>query len=90
LFDTAIEGNSGGTGRVFDWTKVAKRDELKRGLLAGGLTPANARAASQLGAYALDVGSGVEQMPGRKDAARMSAFFEALRLPVRAELSSCC
>lgn len=87
LFDTQIRGQSGGTGRMFDWSRISSRPELGDALLAGGLNPANARAASQVGAYALDVGSGVEAAPGWKDGNRMQAFFEALRLPVRAELT---
>jgi indole-3-glycerol phosphate synthase/phosphoribosylanthranilate isomerase len=89
LFDTAVRGRSGGTGQPFEWARVAGCDEFSRGLLAGGLNSANARAAARLGSYALDVGSGVEAAPGRKDAARIDAFFDALRLPVRAELASC-
>jgi indole-3-glycerol phosphate synthase/phosphoribosylanthranilate isomerase len=79
LFDSG----AGGTGRTFDWSRVARRAELKSGLLAGGLNPANARAAARLGAYALDVGSGLEAVPGWKDSHRVAAFFDALRLPVR-------
>jgi len=79
LFDSG----PGGTGRTFDWSRVAGRPELKRGLVAGGLGPANAAAAARLGAYALDVGSGLEAVLGWKDSHRTAAFFEALRLPVR-------
>lgn len=75
LFDSG----PGGTGRAFDWSRVAGRPDLGHGLLAGGLSPANARAASRLGAFALDVGSGVEAVPGWKDSNRLAAFFEALR-----------
>jgi indole-3-glycerol phosphate synthase/phosphoribosylanthranilate isomerase len=85
LFDTAVNGRSGGTGRAFDWSRLAGRSELPHSVLAGGLKPANAGAASRLGAYALDVSSGVEMAPGRKDAGKLGAFFEALRLPVRGE-----
>jgi indole-3-glycerol phosphate synthase / phosphoribosylanthranilate isomerase len=85
LFDSG----RGGTGRTFDWSKVAGRGDLSKGLLAGGLDPANARRASGLGAYALDVGSGVEALPGWKDSNRTAAFFEALRPAVRGEVASC-
>ena len=74
---------------VFDWARVKGRDDLKGGILAGGLKPANARAAAEVGAYALDVSSGVEMAPGRKDAGKMHAFFEALRQPVRGDVRSC-
>lgn len=77
LFDTG----AGGTGRAFDWTALAGRSDLAAGILAGGLNPANAAAASAVGAWALDVSSGVEASPGRKDPAKLAAFFDALRLP---------
>ncbi len=89
LFDSGSGGRSGGTGMAFDWNRVKDRSELKVGILAGGLKPANARAAAALGAFALDVSSGVEMAPGRKDAGKLHAFFEALRLPARGERASC-
>jgi indole-3-glycerol phosphate synthase/phosphoribosylanthranilate isomerase len=89
LFDTQVRGQSGGTGVAFDWARLAGHQELSEALLAGGLKPDNARAASRIGAYGLDVGSGVEAAPGRKDSEKLSAFFEALRLPVRKELQPC-
>ena len=87
LFDTVSGGRSGGTGRVFDWGRVERRPDLSRSLLAGGLNPGNARAAARLGAWALDVGSGVEVTPGHKDPARLTAFFQALRPAARMELA---
>ena len=89
LFDTKIGGRSGGTGIPFDWSRVRGRSELGSGLLAGGLNAANAAAAARVGAWALDVGSGVEMAPGRKDAGRLHAFFEALRPAARAEAAPC-
>jgi indole-3-glycerol phosphate synthase/phosphoribosylanthranilate isomerase len=89
LFDTLVAGRSGGTGIAFDWDLVRGRGDLGAALLAGGLHPRNAAAAAQVGAYGLDVGSGVEAAPGRKDPALVGAFFEALRLPARAEFASC-
>jgi indole-3-glycerol phosphate synthase / phosphoribosylanthranilate isomerase len=89
LFDTAIGGRSGGTGIAFDWDRIRGRAELGTGLLAGGLRPENAGEAARLGAYGLDVCSGVEAAPGRKDPARVAAFFAALRPPVRGEAMPC-
>lgn len=89
LFDTSVGGRSGGTGTTFDWSRIEGRDELSGGILAGGLKPANAGAAAALGAFALDVSSGVEMSPGRKDAGKLHAFFEALRVPARGEHASC-
>jgi indole-3-glycerol phosphate synthase/phosphoribosylanthranilate isomerase len=89
LFDTEANGRSGGTGMTFDWKRVDGREELKRAVLAGGLNPTNAAAASNVGAYALDVSSGVEASPGTKDPEKLKQFFEALRVPVRGEVQPC-
>jgi len=89
LYDSKAGGQSGGTGKAFDWGRLEGRD-LSDALVAGGLDPSNAAAAARLGAYALDVGSGVEAAPGRKDPAKLAAFFQALRLPVRGDgVKSC-
>ena len=85
LFDSQVGGRSGGTGVAFDWSRLEGRADLDRSILAGGLKPSNARAAARVGAFALDVGSGVEIAPGRKDAGRLYAFFEALRPAARGE-----
>ena len=89
IFDTAVGGQSGGTGRCFDWSRLKGRQDLATSLLAGGLKPDNARAAATVGAFAIDVSSGVEMAPGRKDAGKLHAFFEALRPPVRREIAAC-
>ena len=79
LFDTSRNGASGGTGCAFDWSLVKGRRDLAGGILAGGINHSNAASAARLGAYALDVGSGVEQRAGVKDPARIEALFAALR-----------
>ena len=84
LFDTRVNGRTGGTGQVFDWGRIRGRPDLGDALLAGGLNPGNARDAARVGAWALDVCSGVEAAPGRKDPAKLGAFFDALRPEVRA------
>ena len=89
LFDTEANGRSGGTGLAFDWSRLDDPKAVQSGILAGGLNPENAQAASRVGAWALDVNSGVEEAPGRKDSAKLSAFFEALRVPSRREASIC-
>jgi indole-3-glycerol phosphate synthase/phosphoribosylanthranilate isomerase len=89
LFDTCIHGRCGGTGMTFDWRRIRGRGELPGSILAGGLRPDNAAAAARVGAYALDVGSGVEAIPGRKDPARLGAFFEALRPRARGQAEAC-
>ncbi len=89
LFDSKVGGQSGGTGRLFDWSRLDGRPELSSALLAGGLHPGNAGAAAKVGAWALDVGSGVEATPGRKDSAKLEAFFAALRSTGCEAVSSC-
>jgi len=89
LFDTRIGGKSGGTGIAFDWARVRGRRELGAALLAGGLRAENAAQAARVGAYGLDVGSGIEAAPGRKDPAMVASFFEALRLPARGDAAPC-
>jgi indole-3-glycerol phosphate synthase/phosphoribosylanthranilate isomerase len=79
LFDSG----RGGTGEPFDWSLLAGRPDLPSAFLAGGIGPANARAAQAVGAYGLDVGSSVELAPGLKDPVRVAALFDALRLGSR-------
>lgn len=84
LLDTRTATASGGTGKIFDWTRA--RDVLSaeapklRIILAGGLTPANvAEAIRTLRPWGVDVAGGVEASPGRKDPARVHAFTAAAR-----------
>ena len=79
LFDTVRGGSSGGTGHSFDWSLLKGRSDLPSAFLAGGISAANAAAASRVGAFGLDVGSGVEHRPGIKDAAKVEDLFAALR-----------
>jgi phosphoribosylanthranilate isomerase len=71
----------GGTGETFDWTLARRTRELVARLyLAGGLRPENvAGAIAAVAPYAVDVCSGVESAPGRKDAASVRAFVAAVR-----------
>lgn len=70
----------GGNGVAFDWA-LLKGVEFKRPwLLAGGLTPDNlSQAVRQSGATAVDVSSGVESAPGKKDPAKIAAFLAAAK-----------
>lgn len=85
LFDTIHAGSSGGTGRAFDWTLIEGRADLPSAFVAGGIGPANARAAASLGAHGIDIGSGVEAAPGIKDIAKIKALFAALRPTTRSD-----
>jgi phosphoribosylanthranilate isomerase len=79
LLDAAVAGRDGGTGTTFDWGLI-DADPLGRPFaLAGGLTPENvAGAVRRTGPALVDVSSGVESAPGRKDAGRVAAFLAAV------------
>ncbi len=78
LFDKRGKGLWGGTGEVFDWELLRGHRSDVPDILAGGLRPDNVAAAIAVAQpYAVDVSSGVEVEPGRKDHAAMAAFFEA-------------
>ncbi len=70
----------GGTGRVFDWNLAVEfkaRIDAKPLVLSGGLTPENvAKAIATVQPYAVDVASGVEASPGRKDHAKLRDFIQ--------------
>ena len=85
LFDKRAKGEWGGTGQSFDWELLRRHRSEVPAILAGGLRPENVAAAIEVvHPYAVDVASGVELEPGRKDHAAMAAFFEAAN-PVGAE-----
>jgi phosphoribosylanthranilate isomerase len=78
LFDAYWHGIHGGTGQRFDWDLVAKRRSKVPMIVAGGLTPENVGQAIELvKPFAVDVVTGVEAEPGRKDQAKVEAFLEA-------------
>jgi phosphoribosylanthranilate isomerase len=78
LFDRRAKGLWGGTGETFDWDLLRGHRSDVPMILAGGLRPDNvAEAVEVVRPYAVDVVSGVEAEPGRKDHAAMAAFFEA-------------
>jgi phosphoribosylanthranilate isomerase len=82
LLDTrTADGARGGTGRSFDWTLAsAVRQAAPYLVLAGGLNPGNVRQAIEaVRPDAVDVSSGVELSPGRKDPAAVRAFVAAVR-----------
>ena len=81
LLDSYLPDQAGGTGVAFNWELAAQAREAGRPVvLAGGLNPENiAEAIHQVWPYAVDVSSGVESAPGRKDARLMRAFIAAVR-----------
>jgi phosphoribosylanthranilate isomerase len=77
LFDGYWHGIHGGTGKSFDWDLVSKRRSKVPMILAGGLNASNvAQAIDLVRPFAVDVVSGVESEPGRKDQAEVQAFLE--------------
>ena len=82
LLDSYVPGKLGGTGARFNWDLAREAKELGRPIiLAGGLTPENVgKAIQQARPFAVDVSSGVEIEPGRKDIKKMEEFVRAVRL----------
>ena len=78
LLDSHTASGLGGTGKIFDWSRVTA---VKKPLvLAGGLSADNVAAGvRKLRPHAVDVSSGIERKPGIKDASKMRAFVEAVR-----------
>jgi len=80
LLDAYKPGQVGGTGETFNWDLARQAQHYGPIILAGGLTPDNvAQAIRTARPQAVDVGSGVEAGPGKKDPEKLRKFFEALR-----------
>jgi phosphoribosylanthranilate isomerase len=80
LIDALVPGQYGGTGRTAPWELLAGFDPGVPLILAGGLTPENvADAIRVVRPYGVDVASGVESSPGRKDPIKVRQFVEAVR-----------
>ena len=81
VVDACSDQAYGGTGSLADWNLAAEIAKTCRILLAGGLTPENvADAIKAVRPYGVDVSSGVESSPGKKDHGRLRAFVQAARL----------
>jgi len=75
LLDTYLEGVTGGTGTVFDWSRIP-RNLKKPVILAGGLNVSNVKGAiKQISPYAVDVSGGVEIEKGKKDPNKIKEFI---------------
>jgi phosphoribosylanthranilate isomerase len=80
LLDGHAPGLHGGTGRTAPWELLADFRPGVPVILAGGLTPDNvAEAVRRVRPYAVDVASGVEEAPGRKDPAKVARFIANAR-----------
>jgi phosphoribosylanthranilate isomerase len=80
LLDTRAENARGGTGKIFDWNIAIEAKAYGRIILAGGLGPENiAKAVQTVLPYAVDVNSGAEEFPGKKDPKKLRQLFRILR-----------
>jgi len=80
MFDTYKSDSIGGTGEIFDWNILKDFEILKPVFISGGLTPDNVgRAIRELSPYGVDVSTGVEASPGRKDITKIKRFVENVR-----------
>ena len=81
LLDAHSKSGLGGTGEKFNWDLAIEAQRFNKPIfLAGGLTPENVAAAvRQVRPFAVDVSSGVESAPGKKDAAKVRAFIQAAK-----------
>jgi phosphoribosylanthranilate isomerase len=74
LFDAFDPNQYGGTGKTFDWSLLKKYS--RHVFLAGGINPDNVLKAMETDVYGLDICSGIESEPGKKDHAKMKRLFE--------------
>ena len=80
LLDSKDDILFGGTGKPFDWTRALGIKKIRPVILAGGLRPENVSEAIRIVMpYAVDVCSGVESQPGKKDPEKVKALFENIR-----------
>ena len=81
LLDTFMEGKAGGTGTTFNWQIAGEAKKTgKPIILSGGLSPENVRQAIEsVTPFAVDVSSGIESHPGKKDKVKLTAFIKAVR-----------
>ena len=79
MLDAHVPGARGGTGESFNWELAARHRGDVPVVLSGGLDPDNVgRAIAVAGPFAVDSASGTEAEPGRKDPAKLKAFFRAV------------
>lgn len=80
LLDAYDPARAGGTGHTFDWDIARQAGKYGKIVLSGGLNPDNVKkAVATVNPYGVDVSSGVEATPGKKDPAKVKAFIAAAR-----------
>lgn len=81
LIDAFSDHSYGGTGQTVDWTLAREAARSAPVILAGGLKPTNVTEAIKIvRPYGVDISSGVEKSPGKKDPDKVKAFIDAARL----------
>lgn len=81
VLDACSDEAYGGTGQVIDWSLAREAARAATVILAGGLTPENVRQAVRaVQPYGVDVSSGVEVAPGKKDHEKVRAFLRAVKV----------
>jgi phosphoribosylanthranilate isomerase len=81
LLDTFSSRTYGGTGKTFDWRIAAQAKQYGKIILSGGLNPQNVvDAVCTVQPFGIDVNSGVEASPGKKDAAKLKKLFDEVRI----------
>lgn len=84
LLDVHDPVRRGGTGTMVDWSMAGELARHRRVILAGGLNPENVvEAITRVRPYGIDISSGVERSPGKKDHDRLAALFEAVQVSIR-------
>jgi len=80
LLDTYVPNAEGGSGKTFNWEALNEFD-LANVIIAGGLNPENIQdLLSQFSPFGIDLSSGVEVLPGKKNHAKLYRFFQKIRL----------
>jgi phosphoribosylanthranilate isomerase len=80
ILDSFVNGNSGGSGRSFDWDIAVRARRFGQFILCGGLSPENGGSALQrVRPYGVDVSTGVEKFPGRKDLEKVKKFIQEVK-----------
>jgi len=78
LYDTKLDGSSGGTGKAFDWN-LLKAMQVTNFVLAGGINIYNLNEALKLNPAVIDINSGIECSPGQKSGQLMAEVMQALK-----------